>query len=114
MLFELSVAFLPRVERRVGPPVWEAEHAKKFVSSHPELLSGPYVEDGRLVVEVARKFVEARELLQSQVASLSLGRHLGPELRRGYKIYGGEEILEVEDLEFRAFMARYFSAREWV
>lgn len=114
MLFELEVASLPRVERRVGPPVWEAEHAKKFVSSHPEPLSGPYVEDGRLVVEVARKFVEASELLRSQVASLSLGRHLGLELRRGYKIYVGQEILKIGDLEFRAFMARYFSAREWV
>lgn len=114
MLFELEVASLPRVERRVGPPVWEAEHAKKFVSSHPEPLSGPYVEDGRLVVEVARKFVEASELLRSQMASLSLGRHLGPELRRGYKIYVGQEILKIGDLEFRAFMARYFSAREWV
>jgi tRNA nucleotidyltransferase (CCA-adding enzyme) len=114
MLFELEVASLPRVERRVGPPVWEAEHAKKFVSSHPEPLSGPYVEDGRLVVEVARKFVEASELLRSQVSSLSLGRHLGPELRRGYKIYVDQEILKIGDLEFRAFMARYFSAREWV
>jgi tRNA nucleotidyltransferase (CCA-adding enzyme) len=114
MLFELSVATLPRVERRVGPPVWEAEHAKKFVSSHTGPLSGPYVEDGRVVVETARRFIEARELLGARVAGLSLGRHLGPELRRGYKIYGGEEILKVRDPEFRAFMARYFSAREWI
>jgi len=114
MLFELEVASLPWVERMVGPPVWEAEHAKKFVSSHPEPPSGPYVEDGRLVVEVARKFVEASELLRTQVANLSLGRHLGPELRRGYKIYVGREILEIGDPEFRVFMARYFSARQRV
>jgi len=114
MLFELSVSSLPRVERRIGPPVWEAEHAKKFVASHPEPLSGPYIEDGRVVVETARKFEKAEELLRAQVASISLGRHLGPELRRGYKIYGGEEILKVRDPEFRAFVARYFSAREWV
>ncbi len=112
VLFELSVASLPRVERRVGPPVWEAEHMDKFVSSHPEPLSGPYVEDGRVVVETARKFVEASELLRARLASLSLGRHLGPELRRGYKIYVDLEILEIGDLEFRAFMARYFSARQ--
>jgi tRNA nucleotidyltransferase (CCA-adding enzyme) len=112
VLFELEVASLPRVERRVGPPVWEAEHMDKFVSSHPGPLSGPYVEDGRVVVETARKFVEAPELLRARVASLSLGRHLGPELRRGYKIYLDLEILEIGDLEFRAFMARYFSARQ--
>jgi tRNA nucleotidyltransferase (CCA-adding enzyme) len=114
ILIELEAAFLPRVEKRFGPPAWEAMHANKFVSSHPGPLSGPYLEDGRLVVEVARKFVSARELLRSQVASLSLGRHLGPELRRGYKIYVDQEILEIEGPEFRAFMARYFSARERV
>lgn len=114
IFLELSVASLPRVERRIGPPVWEAEHSKKFAASHPYPLSGPYVEDGRLVVETTRKFVDAPELLRSQVANLSVGRHLGPQLRRGYKIYVGQEILEVEDLEFRAFLARYFSAREWV
>jgi tRNA nucleotidyltransferase (CCA-adding enzyme) len=114
MLFELLVASLPRVERRVGPPVWEAEHAGKFVASHPEPLSGPYIEDGRVVVETARKFLEARELLGARAAGLSLGRHLGPELRRGYKIYGDQEILNVRDPQFRAFMARYFSARERV
>jgi tRNA nucleotidyltransferase (CCA-adding enzyme) len=66
------------------------------------------------VVEVARKFLRAEDLLRSQVAGLSLGRHLGPSLRRGYKIYVGQEILEVRDPEFRIFMARYFSAREKV
>jgi len=114
MLFELSVASLPRVKRRIGPPVWEAEHAEKFVASHPEPLSGPYIEEGRVVVETARKFVEARELLSARLAGLSLGRHLGPELRRGYNIYGDQEILKIRDPEFRAFMARYFSARERV
>jgi len=114
ILIELEVALLPRVERRVGPPAWEAEHAKRFVASHPAPLSGPYIEGGRVVVEVARKFLRAEDLLRSQVAGLSLGRHLGPSLRRGYKIYVGQEILEVRDPEFRIFIARYFSAQEKV
>ncbi|HPJ30277.1 MAG TPA: CCA tRNA nucleotidyltransferase [Methanothrix sp.] len=114
MLFELEVAVLSRVEKRVGPPIWEAEHAKKFVKSHPGPLSGPYVEGGRVVVEEARKFVEGPELLRARVAGLSLGRHLGPQLRCGYKIYVDQEILKVGDPEFRVFLARYFSARQMV
>lgn len=112
ILFELEVATLPEVERRVGPPAWEAEHAKKFVESHPHPLSGPYVQDGRVVVEVPRRFVLASDLLEGRVASLSMGRHLGRELKRRYKIYGGIELLKIEDPEFRAFLARYFSARQ--
>ena len=114
ILFELEVAILPKVERRVGPPAWEAEHAKKFVASHTAPFSGPYVEGGRVVVEVARKYIDASQLLAARGASLSLGRHLGPALRRGYNIYGGQEILKIVDPEFRSFMARYFSAREKV
>ncbi|MGB3944739.1 MAG: CCA tRNA nucleotidyltransferase [Methanothrix sp.] len=114
ILFELEVATLPKVERRVGPPVWEAAHAKKFVESHPSPLSGPYVREGRVMVEVPRRFALASELLAARVASLALGRHLGRELVRGYNIYCGEEILKIVDPEFRAFMARYFSARQKV
>lgn len=114
ILFELEVAILPKAERRVGPPAWEAEHAKKFVASHPAPFSGPYVQGGRVVVEVARKYIEASQLLSSQAAALSMGRHLGHELKRGYKIYRGLEILKIVDPEFRAFMARYFSARQKV
>ena len=114
ILFELEVAILPKVERRVGPPAWEAEHTKKFIATHPEPFSGPYVRGGRVVVEVARKYVEASDLLSERAASLSLGRHLGPALRRGYNIYEGEEILNIIDPEFRSFMAGYFSARQKV
>lgn len=110
MLFELEVATLPRVAKRAGPPLWEGDHVERFVSHHSEILSGPYVEEGRVVVEVERKYTVASELIQSQISNLALGKHLNPQIKAGYKIRVDQELLGIKDREFREFMARYFSA----
>ncbi len=112
MVFELEVGRLPKVRKHVGPFIWDAKNVERFVSHHPEPISGPYVEDGRAVVEVARKYTTAIELLKSQMTTLSMGKHLSQEMQRGYKIYLDHELVQVRDEEFRRFLARYFSARE--
>ena len=112
MVFELVVGRLPEVRKHVGPFIWDAENVERFVSRHPEPISGPYVEDGRAVVEVARKYTTAIQLLKSQMTGLSMGKHLSREMQRGYKIYLDHELVRVRDEEFRRFLARYFSARE--
>ncbi len=112
MVFELEVGRLPEVRKHVGPFIWDAKNVERFVSRHPEPISGPYVEDGRAVVEVARKYTTAIQLLKSQMTGLSMGKHLSQEMQRGYKIYLGRELVQVRDEEFRRFLARYFSARE--
>lgn len=111
MLFELDVWELPRIIRRQGPPVWEAEHLSRFLSSHPMPSSGPYIEDGRAIVEVQRKYILASDLLEKEVGSLSLGRHLTMQVQKGHNIYVGPELVQVRDQGFRTFMAGYLAAR---
>ncbi len=111
MLFEMEVWELSRACSRSGPPVWEAEHAARFLAAHPHPLSGPYVRGGRVVVEEPRKHIYARDLLAAELEGLSLGKHLSRAIRRGHKIYAGREILQIRDREFRTFLARYLDAR---
>ncbi|MDD1758621.1 MAG: CCA tRNA nucleotidyltransferase, partial [Methanotrichaceae archaeon] len=111
ILIELDVWELPRVRRRVGPPVWEAIHLSRFISFHPSPLSGPHIENGHAVVEVTRKYTTARDLLQSELASLSLGKHLNKEIRKGYNIYVGPELAQIKDEGFRVFLANYLEAK---
>ena len=110
LLFELDVWQLPRVARRMGPPVWEAEHLSRFLAAHPHIISGPYIEDGRAVIELSRRYTLARDLLASEVSNLSLGKHLTDAVRKGHNIYVGEELAGIKDRDFRAFMARYLKA----
>jgi tRNA nucleotidyltransferase (CCA-adding enzyme) len=111
MLFELDVWELPRIIRREGPPVWEAVHLSRFLSMHPVPSSGPYIEDGRAIVEVQRKYTRASDLLEKEVGTLSLGKHLTIQVQRGHNIYVGPELVQVTDQGFRTFMAGYLSAR---
>jgi len=111
ILLELDVWELPRVRRRIGPPVWEDIHLNRFVSFHPSPLSGPYIENGRAVVEVTRKYTTARDLLQSELAGLSLGKHLNKEILKGYIIYVGPEMTQIKEEGFRIFFANYLEAK---
>lgn len=111
MLFELEVGYLPSVKRHIGPPIWQEYHVDRFLSHHRQTLSGPYIDEGKVVVEVNRNCNTATQLLRSQICNLSLGKHLKLQFEKGYKLYVGRELLEIDGLEFRRFMARYFSRR---
>jgi len=111
LLLEMEVWRLSRACRREGPPVWQADHISRFLAAHPKTLSGPYVKDGRLVVEEERRYAQAADLLAAELASLSLGRHISASIRSGYKIYAGMELLAIKDDGYRIFLAEYFQAR---
>lgn len=111
MLFEMQVWQLSRACRRIGPPVWQADHIARFLAAHPGLLSGPYIANGKVVVEEARKYTSARDLLEGESANLSLGKHLSVSIRGGHNIYAGLELLAVKDEGFRIFLAKYFQAK---
>jgi tRNA nucleotidyltransferase (CCA-adding enzyme) len=112
MLFELETGLLPSIIKRRGPPLWEAEHLSRFLSSHPQPLSGPYIKEGSAFVEESRKFTAAKDLLAAEIGSLSLGKHLTLEVKREHNIYVGIELAQIKDLGFRTFMARYLDARQ--
>ena len=111
MLFEMEVWELSKAVRRSGPPVWEAEPASRFLAAHPHPLAGPYVWVGKVVVEESRKYTRAQDLLAAELEGLSLGKHLFGAIRRGHTIYAGQEILKIQDREFRIFLAQYLEFR---
>ncbi len=111
MLFEMQVWQLSNACRRIGPPAWEAEHLTRFLAAHPRPLSGPYIANGNVLVEEARRYTSAHDLLSSEIANLSLGKHLSASIREGHNIYVGLELLSIKDEEYRIFLAHYFSAK---
>ena len=111
MLFEMQVWQLPIAIARIGPPAWQAQHLSRFLAAHPAPLSGPYIANGKVVVEEARRYTSARDLLAEESANLSLGKHLSASIREGHKIYAGYELLDIKDEGFRIFLAHYFQAK---
>ena len=111
LLLEMEVWQLSRACRREGPPVWQADHISRFLAAHPRILSGPYIKEGRVMLEEERHYANAADLLAAELPRLSLGRHLSASIRRGCKIYRGMELLDVRDDGYRVFLAEYYQAR---
>jgi len=111
MFFEMDVWLLPRAMQRTGPPVWEEGHLARFLAAHKSPLSGPYIFEGKAVVDEPRAYPLASDLLAAKLSGLSLGKHLGAALRLGHNIYCGQEILRIKDEGFRIFLNRFFLAR---
>ena len=107
MLFELMVETLPEIRRHLGPPLWNYENAKKFAEKYLEIevFSGPYIEDGRYVVEIRRTYINARSLLESPVIlDVSLGKHIRKSMRAGWSVCQGEECW---DERFAVFLGNF-------
>jgi len=94
LFFELFSEQMPAVTRHVGPPVWSRENAEKFAGKwrERERFSGPYIEDGRYVVEVERKYTRASALLASpEVLGVGLGKHVKRAMEEEWQVLQGEE-----------------------
>jgi len=89
LVFELLVWQLPRIKKHIGPPVTSEAHSEHFKSKH----SPPFfIEDGRYVVEVARKHTDVVSLLKHELNSCSLGKDVSKSVKNGYEVLKTEEI----------------------
>lgn len=98
LVFELFVEDLPAIRRHIGPPVWNGTNAEKFISKYEdlrrlELFAGPYIEDGKYIVEIHRPFSRAEDLLRShQVLDVGLGKHVKRIMEEDYwDVYRDDE-----------------------
>jgi tRNA nucleotidyltransferase (CCA-adding enzyme) len=106
---ELENASLSNVRKHIGPPVWVREHAEVFrkkYSGKPGVFAF-YIEDGRYVAELPRKYPHAKVLLEAQLRNISAGKHINRSIREGYEILTGEEILGIMDEGYRTHLRDY-------
>ncbi|MDV2481295.1 CCA tRNA nucleotidyltransferase [Methanoculleus sp. Wushi-C6] len=107
LLFELMAAGAPAMRRHIGPPLSARENAEKFLAKYvgEEVFAGPYVEDGRYVVEVPRQFTRAVDLLRSKILfEVALGKHVRRSMKQGWAVKAGAECW---DEEFAGFLSEF-------
>jgi tRNA nucleotidyltransferase (CCA-adding enzyme) len=110
MLFETLVWELPSVERHVGPPVDTKRHASAFKKKYVKdasVLTGPFIEDGRYVVEFHRKYLTLPEYLTTEFRNIRTSKAIVQAMEKGFQILKDEELLESDPI--RLFLARYFN-----
>ncbi len=102
LLLELVSKRLPALAKHVGPPVYMRKHAERFKSkfTDEDTFSDVYVENGLYVVDIHRKYISAKRLLESKLHSCALGKQLREFVREGYAVLEGEEIADAVSPEF--------------
>ena len=115
LLFELAVAERPNIERHDGPPVHVREHATGFYGTYAAESDsppyGPFIDGDRYVVERAREFTSATDLLASDaIFECALGAHVESELESGYSLLVREDIAPLAE-QFGSQFRRYFDPR---
>ncbi|MFC7009274.1 CCA tRNA nucleotidyltransferase [Halalkalicoccus salilacus] len=112
LFVECAVSALPAVERHEGPPVHVSEHADAFYEAYAASDAyGPFVEDGRYVVERDREHATAVGLFESgTLFEVALGPDVENALREDYELLVGEELTALLP-EFGTELARYYDPR---
>ncbi|MGQ9583394.1 MAG: CCA tRNA nucleotidyltransferase [Thermoplasmatota archaeon] len=98
-LFEFEVGRLPPVRSHSGPPPGNPRAGaflKKWRAS-PLRRGALHIRDGVWRVEVRRDFTTPSALIRARIKELSLGKHLNKEVRRGYRLLIGKELLRREN-----------------
>jgi tRNA nucleotidyltransferase (CCA-adding enzyme) len=108
LLFEFLIDELPPIRRHEGPPVWNQVNAEKFREKYRDAsLPGPFIENGRYIMEVPREFIRVADLLTSPaLLNVGVGRHVRASLGHDWCVLEGADCWQEE---FAAFIAGFFS-----
>jgi len=123
-IFELEQHFISPVKKHLGPPIEKERECEKFLKKHmssTNTISGPYIEDGRWVVELRRKYTDAVVLLNEKLKDggrkAGVAEKVSQVLRKGFRIYVNTEIIEVykKNSEFARFLTEFLSGKpKWL
>ena len=113
LLFEFMEDVLPSYRRHLGPPVLAREHAERFLKMYLDpgsCLSGPYIHDGRYVVELRRKYCSVSDLvLSQQIFTVALGKQIRVSLREGFSLCSPAQAYASDCAEFLSAYLQYAS-----
>jgi tRNA nucleotidyltransferase (CCA-adding enzyme) len=108
----------------LGPPLEKEKECEKFLKKHLNNLntiSGPYIEDGRWVANIKRKYVDAVTLLNEKLKdggrSAGVAEQISQTLRKGFKIFVDDEIAEIyeKNKSFAVFLTEFLSGKpKWL
>jgi len=119
-VFELEQRVLPLVKKHLGPPIEKERECENFLAKYihkKDVISGPYVEDGRWVVELQRKCTDVVELLREKLIeggrNAGVAEQISQVLRKGFGIFVNNEVVEVyrKNSEFAEFLTNFLSGR---
>ncbi|WP_424358533.1 CCA tRNA nucleotidyltransferase [Methanocella sp. MCL-LM] len=91
IVLEMLVWSLPNIERHLGPPLEQREHAERFGTKY----QNAYVFGYRYAVDIPRKHPRADELIRAKLTSCALGKQVSESIRQDFIVLSGPAVLSV-------------------
>ena len=110
VLLELESAKLPHIKKHTGPNVWAKDFAISFKEKYKNsrTFSNIFIQNGRYMVEIPRKYSIARKLVESELFKCGLGKHLALSIKKEFHVLENEELLNIKNEEWRKFLRGFF------
>ncbi len=123
-LFELESYRIAPVKKHLGPPLERERECKDFLEKYihnSDVVSGPYVADERLAVQLKRKYTDACELLKEKLKdggrNAGVAEKISYVLKNNFEVLVNEEIARVytENSDFAEFLTQFLSGKpKWL
>jgi tRNA nucleotidyltransferase (CCA-adding enzyme) len=123
-IFEVESRYLAPTKKHDGPPLEKAAECENFLKTHlnsPNTVYGPFIDSGRWMVWVKRKYTDIVGLLQEKLKnggrSIGVAESISETLRRNFEILVNQEILPVYfvEPEFSKFLVEYLIGKpKWL
>ncbi len=101
-VLEVEQRFLPVVRKHLGPPLERAKECENFLSKYAgnnDVVSGPYVEEGRWIVELQRKIIDVTELFKEKLEdggrNTGVAELVSQAFRSKLRILVNDEVIKV-------------------
>jgi tRNA nucleotidyltransferase (CCA-adding enzyme) len=118
--FELEQRELPSVKKHLGPPLKREKECESFLSKYARnnsVVSGPYIEDGRWVVQLKRGFTDVVEFLEAKLQdggrSIGVAELMAQAFREKLTVLVNSEVAQVykQNAEFAEFLTSFLSGK---
>ena len=119
-IFELEKHVLPNIKKHLGPPLAREAECERFLAKYADnknVISGPYIEDGRWIIEVSRKTTDAAALLKEKLAdggkTAGVAELIAKSILKNHKILVNNEITELylENSDFAEFLTDFLEGK---
>jgi tRNA nucleotidyltransferase (CCA-adding enzyme) len=119
-VFELEQRVLSRTVKHAGPPLEFEKECESFLSKYTannDVVAGPFIDEGRWMVELPRKFTEADELLRAMLKSggraVGVAELVARALAEDFLVLLGDEVTEhfMYNVEFAQFLTEFLSGK---
>ena len=118
-VFELEQNVLPNVKKHLGPPLSRRVECDKFIAKYvadTSVLSGPYIEQGRWVVELPRKCIDAAALLKEKLSDggkNAVAELVADAIKTDLKVLLDNEVLRLytEHSDFAVFLTQFMAGK---